>query len=116
MLSNVVLNIILGYYYDHVGLAVATSVSALINGLILYYYLNKQSIFAFSQNLIKMFFKVLLASFIMVIFILNFDQAQEVYINANAFARVNALISIICLSAFIYFLSLRVLGVRIREL
>ncbi|MBT3745334.1 MAG: murein biosynthesis integral membrane protein MurJ, partial [Candidatus Thioglobus sp.] len=74
MLSNVVLNGILGYYFDHVGLAIATSISALLNGSLLYYYLKKQSIFTFSQDLIKMLFKVLMASFIMVLFILNFDQ------------------------------------------
>ncbi|MCH9646338.1 MAG: murein biosynthesis integral membrane protein MurJ, partial [Proteobacteria bacterium] len=84
--------------------------------LILYYYLKRQSIFTFSQNLIKMFFKVLIASFIMVLFILNFDQAQEFYINADAFSRISTLVGVICLSVIIYFLSLRVLGVRIQEL
>ncbi|MBT4000959.1 MAG: murein biosynthesis integral membrane protein MurJ, partial [Candidatus Thioglobus sp.] len=88
MLSNVVLNGILGYYFDHVGLAIATSISALLNGSLLYYYLKKQSIFTFSQDLIKMLFKVLMASFIMVLFILNFDQTQSVYVNADALSRV----------------------------
>ncbi|WPE18788.1 murein biosynthesis integral membrane protein MurJ [Candidatus Thioglobus autotrophicus] len=116
MLSNVFLNAILGYYFDHVGLAIATSISALINGAILYYYLKKQSIFTFSQELVKMLFKVLMASFIMVLFILNFDQAQSVYINADAFSRVATLVTTVCLSAFVYFLSLRILGVRMKKL
>jgi putative peptidoglycan lipid II flippase len=116
MLSNVVLNGILGYYFDHVGLAIATSISALLNGSLLYYYLKKQSIFTFSQELIKMLFKVLIASFIMVLFILNFDQSQSVYVNADALSRVSMLITTVCLSAFIYFLSLRVLGVRMGKL
>lgn len=116
MLSNVVLNGILGYYFDHVGLAIATSISALLNGSLLYYYLKKQSIFTFSQDLIKMLFKVLMASFIMVLFILNFDQTQSVYVNADALSRVIMLVTTVCLSAFIYFLSLRVLGVRMKKL
>ena len=116
MLSNVVLNGILGYYFDHVGLAIATSISALINGAILYYYLKKQSIFTFSQELVKMLFKVLMASFIMVLFILNFDQTLGAYIDADAFSRVTALITTVCLSAFVYFLSLRILGVRMKKL
>jgi putative peptidoglycan lipid II flippase len=82
----------------------------------LYYYLKKQSIFTFSQDLIKMLFKVLMASFIMVLFILNFDQTQSVYVNADALSRVSMLITTVCLSAFIYFLSLRVLGVRMKKL
>ena len=81
-----------------------------------YYYLKKQSIFTFSQDLIKMLFKVLMASFIMVLFILNFDQTQSVYVNADALSRVSMLITTVCLSAFIYFLSLRVLGVRMKKL
>ena len=70
MLSNVFLNVIFAYYFAHVGLAIATSISAVINASLLYYYLNKQSIYQFSNDLIKLFLKVLLASFIMVVFIL----------------------------------------------
>ncbi len=116
MLSNVVLNIIFGYYFDHVGLAVATSISAVINGSLLYYYLKQQSIFIFSQDLSKMFFKVLFASFIMAIFILNFDQTQSVYLNADAFSRITMLVTTIVLSMFIYFLSLKLLGINMRKL
>ncbi len=116
MLSNVILNIIFGYYFDHVGLAVATSISAVINAYILYFYLNKQSIFHFSTDLIKMFFKVLFASFIMALFILNFDQTPDTYLNADAFSRMGMLAITICLSVFIYFLSLKLLSINMRKL
>lgn len=116
MLSNVVLNIIFGYYFDHVGLAAATSISAVINAVLLYYYLNKQSIFTFSADFIKIFFKVLIASLIMVIFILNFDQAQDSYLDSDAISRILMLGTTICLSMLVYFLSLKILGVRMGKL
>ncbi|MDC9726819.1 MAG: murein biosynthesis integral membrane protein MurJ [Candidatus Thioglobus sp.] len=116
MLSNVILNVVLGYYYDHVGLAVATSLSALINASVLYFYLAKQKIFHFSNDLIKMFFKVCLASFIMSIFILNFDQVNSVYLAADALSRISMLGVTISLSVFVYFLSLKLLGINLRKL
>ncbi|MDG2394777.1 murein biosynthesis integral membrane protein MurJ [Candidatus Thioglobus sp.] len=116
MLSNVVLNIIFGYYFNHVGLALATSIAAVINAYILYFYLNQQSIFCFSKDLIKMFFKVFTASFIMAVFILNFDQTVGAYLDADAFTRITQLGSTICLSVFIYFLSLKFLGINLRKL
>ena len=45
MTSNIVLNLILVQYFGHVGLAVATSISALINAALLYFFLVKQSIY-----------------------------------------------------------------------
>lgn len=116
MMSNVFLNIILAYYFAHVGLAIATSISAVINAALLYYYLHKQSIFTISNNLVKMFFKVLLASSIMIVFVLNFNTSIDIYLNAGVITRVIQLSIVIALSALIYFLSLRILGVRIKQL
>jgi putative peptidoglycan lipid II flippase len=116
MLSNVILNIIFGYYFDHVGLAAATSISALLNAALLYYYLKRQSIFVFSQDLRQIFFKVLLASFIMIVFILNFQQPSTTYLNADVMARISLLATTICASAVIYFLSLKILGIRMAKL
>ena len=57
MTSNILLNLILAYYYGHVGLAAATSISALINAALLYYFLVKQSIFNSMQLFIKCYIK-----------------------------------------------------------
>ena len=69
MTSNILLNLILAYYYGHVGLAAATSISALINASLLYYFLLQQSIFKFSAAFYKMLYKVILASIIMIVYI-----------------------------------------------
>ena len=116
MIANVFLNLIFAYYYAHMGLAVATSLSAVINASLLYYHLKQRNIFTFSQDFLKMFFKVLLATLIMVIFILNFNQDINYYLNADAWHRILTIASIISTSAIIYFTSLRLLGIKAKHL
>ncbi|CAB5495892.1 Peptidoglycan lipid II flippase MurJ [Bathymodiolus thermophilus thioautotrophic gill symbiont] len=114
--TNVFLNAILAYYYAHTGLAIATSISAAINASLLYYYLNQRAIFTLSKNFFKLFLKVLLATIIIAIFILNFNQTINDYLNASAWNRVLEIGYVISLSVLIYFVSLRLLGVKMREL
>ncbi|SHE19304.1 Proposed peptidoglycan lipid II flippase MurJ [Bathymodiolus brooksi thiotrophic gill symbiont] len=114
--SNVFLNVILAYYYAHTGLAIATSISAVINASLLYYYLNQRTIFTLSKNFFKLFLKVLLATIIITIFILNFNQTINDYLYANAWNRVLEISYVIGLSVLIYFISLRLLGVKMRKL
>ncbi len=116
MTTNVFLNLIFAYYFAHVGLAVATSISAVINASLLYYYLSKQNIFKLSADLIKLFFKVLLASFIMCAFILFFSESVTVYLAADIWQRVDLIFRVIGLSALIYFAILWTLGVRTSQL
>ncbi len=116
MVSNVFLNVLFAYYFAHVGLAIATSISAVINASLLYYYLNKQSIYRFSSDLIKLFLKVLLASFIMVVFILNFSNDISFYLENGVWQRVSSVAFIIVASAALYFVCLRLLGIRIKQL
>lgn len=116
MITNVFLNLIFAYYYAHMGLAIATSLSALINASLLYHHLKQQEIFSFSQSFLKMFFKILLATIIMGIFILNFNPNTQHYLNADAWHRVLIITGIISTSIVIYFSSLRLLGVKTKHL
>ena len=116
MFSNVVLNVILAYYYAHVGLAIATSISAAINALGLYYFLKKYQIFSFDNSVVKIFIKALVASFIMMVFILSTNPGVEFYLSADVSSRVLNIASTIGVSALIYFIMLGVLGIRTNKL
>ncbi len=116
MVSNVFLNVIFAYYFAHMGLAIATSISAVINALLLYYYLNKQNIFNVSTDLYQIFFKIIVASFIMTIFILTFTYEVNYYLNANVWLRISSIATIITIAIIVYFVSLRILGVRMKKL
>lgn len=116
MVTNIFLNFVFAYYYAHMGLAIATSLSAVINASLLYYYLKQRDIFTFSQDFLKIFFKVLLATIIMIIFILNFKQDINHYLNADVWHRILTTINVITVSAVIYFISLRLLGIKVKHL
>jgi putative peptidoglycan lipid II flippase len=79
---NTVLSIILFIYIGFVGIAIATSISAWISVFVLYYYLQKNCYFIFSSKIIKPTILVLLASFIIGIYIYFFkDYFDEIFIS-----------------------------------
>jgi len=116
MTSNILLNLILAYYYGHVGLAAATSISALINAALLYYFLVKKSIFKFNAAFYKMLYKVILASIIMVLYIYYSASTIDLYLQSSMMERVTMTSEIIIISALIYFSILYLLGVRLKQI
>lgn len=116
IISNVVFNLVLGHYYGHTGLAIATSISAVLNSLLLYYFLVKYDIFKFNNSFYKIFIKVVLASIIMslYIYLMAFDRQQ--YIDADLISRVLMLAKDIVISVIIYFTSMYIFGVRFKKL
>ncbi|MGE4570792.1 MAG: murein biosynthesis integral membrane protein MurJ [Gammaproteobacteria bacterium] len=116
MVSNIILNLILAYYYGHDGLAAATSLSAVLNAGLLYYFLTKQSIFRLSTAFYKMFIKVGLSSIIMLGYIYYASPTTDLYLQADAAQRVIMLSKTILISAGIYFASLYIFGLRAKQL
>ena len=116
MLSNITLNLILVQFYGHIGLAAATSISALLNASILYFFLIKQSIFKFDAAFYKMLTKVIFAVIIMSSYIIFFDSSIEAYSDSIMIDRFVFLFKSIGISASIYFLSLFIFGVRFKDL
>ena len=116
MVSNIILNLILVQFYGHIGLAAATSISALLNASILYFYLIKQSIFKFDAALYKMLTKVIFAVIIMSSYIIFIDTDIEAYIDSTLVDRCGFLFKSIVISASIYFLSLYIIGVRYKSI
>ena len=116
MISNIVLNLILVQYFGHIGLAAATSISAIINAALLYFFLIKQSIFKFNIAFYKMLFKVILAAIIMALYLYYFKSSIEFYLDSSLTERALLISRTIITSAIIYFLSLYILGVRFKQL
>lgn len=116
MLTNVVLNIVLAYFFAHVGLAAATSIAAVINAAILSYYLHKQGIFTLSADFAKLLFKVAVAGLIIATFILLTINNSDFYLAADASLRIWSIMTTIIASAIIYFAVLWGLGVRLKFL
>jgi len=116
MISNIFLNLILGYYYDHTGLAMATSIAAIINSVLLYYFLSKNNIFKFNNSFYKILIKVFAASIIMLIYIYLMSPTVAEYLSADLITRVLMLTKDIIISIIIYFISMYVFGIRAKQL
>lgn len=116
MTSNVILNLILVQFYGHIGLAAATSISALINATLLYFFLIQQSIFKFNISFYKMLIKVIFAVTIMAMYIWYFKIPIEYYLDSSLSERVLSISRTIIISAVIYFSTLYTLGIRLKQL
>lgn len=68
VIFNIILDLILVRYLAHAGLALATSISAILHLIILSIFLNKKIENIFSKDLLKYFIKILSSSIIMGIF------------------------------------------------
>lgn len=109
MVTNIVLNIIFAYYWQHTGIALATSISGILNAVLLYYVLAKNNIYSIKADIYKLFFQTLFASIIMLFYIVYFSQSIDYYLQADMWQRVIA-ISITIISAMaIYFTILKIL-------
>lgn len=116
MFTNILLNVILGRYYGHIGIALATSISALINAFLLYYFMRKYNIFSIDNNFYKNLIKVIFASIIMVVYIYFVSPTAQQYLNANINYRVLVLGRDIIISIIIYFACIYIFGLRLKEL
>jgi len=113
MLSNIILNVILAYYFSHTGIAIATSLSALLNSYLLYIYLKKESIEVFSQSNKVLFLKVIFSILAMGLTILLIVNPIDYFYSGTIFERVSNLLLTISLSGIVYFLALKSVKVRL---
>jgi len=113
VIFNFILNIILVLYLIsinfkgvHIGLAVATSISAYINFYFLFKNAYKTKILIIDKSVIKIFAKSVLATLIMTIYILNYDLNVNLWVELDIYNRIKTLFLIILSSALIYFIIL----------
>ena len=62
MIVNLILNLILIGKFLHVGLAIATSISAWINVIILSYFLVSKEKYSFNKSILNLLIKVFISS------------------------------------------------------
>ncbi|MFT6124974.1 MAG: putative peptidoglycan lipid II flippase [Shewanella sp.] len=112
MVSNMVFNLIFAIPFGYVGLAIATSMSALLNAGLLYRGLHKAGVYQMSRQTLFFSFKVIISTALMAIGIVYFMPQQSTWLEWHTFERMFMLIELIVGGAVIYLLSLLALGVR----
>ncbi len=116
MVANMVLNLALIGPLLHVGLALATSLSAFMNAGLLLRGLLKQGVFVWQAGWFKYVGQLVAANGVMLAFILYYQGALIEWIGFSLSERISQL-AILCVGGvLIYFLMLVLVGVRPRHL
>jgi putative peptidoglycan lipid II flippase len=113
LLINVCLNYLLAFYFGlgHLGLAIASSISAIVSVIILSFILKRDGLISFTGILSTFSLKVLIASVALISFLSIFNQ----YFDFELFSQTQRLLHLIAAvigSLIIYFGSSFILGVR----
>ena len=118
MLLNVFLAWILAFYFglNHVGLAIASSISAYFTIIILLFILLKNKIYKLERGWVIFLSRIVVSSLVMtsVVYFLNFDIVH--WRGLDQIDRFINLFGILIFSAFSYFGSLWLLGLRLIHL
>lgn len=115
ILANVVLNLILVLPLAHAGIALATSLSAYLNALLLLFSLLKNGIYRPCQEWFSYILRIVLANAIMSAFLYYFVDV-ELWLNWSASQRGLHLAMLVGSAIFIYTLALFMLGMRTRHI
>lgn len=116
MASNMVLNIILMIYLAHIGLALATSLSAFLNAALLYIGLRKRAVYQPNQGWGWLTFKLSVANAALVAFLLSLNPQTEIWLAWSVWDRVACLCALIAGAVILYFAMLQLSGIKIRSL
>ncbi|OAJ95995.1 murein biosynthesis integral membrane protein MurJ [Vibrio bivalvicida] len=116
MVTNMVFNAILAWFYGYVGLAIATALSAFVNMSLLYRGLHIAGVYHLTKRTLLFIGRLVIAGGFMVAAILWQLEEMNVWLTWSLLERVLCLTALIGLGAGIYLATLLVLGVRLKDL
>jgi putative peptidoglycan lipid II flippase len=114
MASNMALNIILAIPFGYVGLAIATSLSALLNASLLGYNLWKDGVLKRYPGTLTYLSKVTVAAAAMAVTVLYLTPVYNWWLIAPSFERMLKLAWLIGVGAVVYLVALLILRVKWR--
>ncbi|MGL4476048.1 MAG: murein biosynthesis integral membrane protein MurJ [Shewanella sp.] len=112
MVSNMVFNIVLAIPFGYVGLAIATSMSALLNAGMLYWGLHRQGVYQATRKTVWFFVKTLVATLAMAGTLLYVMPEQGQWLDWHIGKRTLELVKLIGLGAGVYLLIMIICGVK----
>ena len=120
-LASMVLNAILAWMlgfnlgYGHVGLALASSISAFFTVLTLLFLLRKEKVYQPSSGWLIFWVRLAFASAILIAFISNFGEAASALRKFTVIAQIIYILKMITISMALYFLALRLTGMKAKD-
>ncbi len=116
MLVNIVFSLLLFRPMAHVGLALSTSIAALVNAGALFIILKQENTFVIQPGWLWFLIQIGIASAFMVLCLLWLVPGLAFWLEANAWTRFFRLMWLVLCGGFCYGLALLVLGMRPRHL
>lgn len=116
MSTNMLFNLILFYPLEHVGLALATAISAIVNSTLLFFNLRKTGVLRLDGRWKLWLSKLALANLILIGFIYYTMGSIEQWREWALFDRAWHMVILVLGSVAVYALSLVMLGVRMKDL
>jgi putative peptidoglycan lipid II flippase len=122
MLCNIVLNLAFLWIWityklpgPHAALALATSISAYLNALLLFIMLKKSSAFSMQSEWLKYLIQISIASILMLLILMQALPVISQWLEWNGIKRITALLGFMLLGAVLYIGALILLGVRKKD-
>ncbi len=116
VISNIILISILNTHeLGYLALAISTTLTAVINAALLFYALYRYSHFQLEPAFFALIIKVLLASLIMSAVLYLVKGESSLWLHADFMQRVTRLVWLIILGIACYFMSIFLLGIRVRD-
>jgi putative peptidoglycan lipid II flippase len=118
MVLNGFLAWLLGFHlgYNHVGLALASSISAFFTITALLYLLRKENIYSFEKGWFLFSIRLICASLILYLTVGLINVDIEVWRNSYEIERFIRLLAILAASMAAYFITLWASGIRLKDL
>ena len=117
MILNGVLAWIFGFYlgYGHIGLAIASSVSAFFTVITLLILLRIEEIYEPSAGWLVFWLRLLFAAILLIVWLVYFDHDIFYLRELTAFDKASYLLKMVIVGILIYLLALRVTGLKIKD-
>ncbi|MFT5759280.1 MAG: putative peptidoglycan lipid II flippase [Alteromonadaceae bacterium] len=115
MVANMVFNLMLAPFFGYIGLAIATALSATLNAVMLYQGLKAQNIFKLSSGSLIFMLKIIVSAGIMALVVNILSPSFDVWLEMAFSERVITLLQCITFGVLSYFISLLILGIRMRD-
>ncbi len=116
MVSNMILNIILMLQFAHVGLALATALSAMLNASLLFIGLKKREVYTASAGWLIFALKVSVANAGLIACLLVLTPDVTEWLQWTAWQRVINLAGLIAAAMVVYFAIISLVGINIKQL
>ena len=111
--SNAVLNLILIWYLRHIGLALATSISAFLNAALLYSGLKQRGLVQLTDGWPLLLLRIVVATVLMIAGLAILNPEPAAWYDLSFWIRLSVLLAICGAGLLMYLISLVLIGFRL---